>query len=84
MQVDTHVPNARMPVSKVPDVRAILVLQDVRAGCAVNACKTCGHVATVPDDATGRSHATDRVQCGRQQDKAHPMTLKISFATPSH
>jgi hypothetical protein len=42
-----HVPNARAHVSKTPNVRVIISLQDVRAGSAVNACKTCGQVAIV-------------------------------------
>jgi hypothetical protein len=41
------VPNARAHVSKMLDVKAIKGLQDVRAGDAVNACRTCGHAATV-------------------------------------
>jgi hypothetical protein len=34
-------------VSKVPDVRASIGLQDVRAGNAFNACKTYKHASTV-------------------------------------
>jgi hypothetical protein len=47
VQLDTHVPNERVLVSKSLDVRAIMGLQDVRVGSAVNACKSCGHVAIV-------------------------------------
>jgi hypothetical protein len=47
VQLGTHVPNARGPVSKAADVRAIIGLQDMHAGCAVNACRTCGHVTIV-------------------------------------
>jgi hypothetical protein len=36
-----HVPNARVQVSKVPDIRAIMGMQDVWVGSAVNACKAC-------------------------------------------
>jgi hypothetical protein len=35
-----RVPNTRMDVSKTPDARAIMSLQDVWASSAVNACKT--------------------------------------------
>jgi hypothetical protein len=47
VRLSTCVPNARTHVSKALDVRAIIGLQDVRTGSVVNACKTCGHVATV-------------------------------------
>jgi hypothetical protein len=40
MQLGSHVPNARTHVSKAHDIRAIMTRQDVRAGCAINACKT--------------------------------------------
>jgi hypothetical protein len=59
VQLGTHVPNARTPVFKAPDVRVIMVLQDVRVGYVVNPYKTCGHAATLPDGATGRSQAAD-------------------------
>jgi hypothetical protein len=39
------VPNTRRHVSKEPDVRAIMGLQDMRASTAVNACKTCCYSA---------------------------------------
>jgi hypothetical protein len=41
MQLGTYVPNARAQVFKALDIRVIMGLQDVRAGSAVNACKTC-------------------------------------------
>jgi hypothetical protein len=41
------VPNARAHVSKTLDVRAIMSLQDMRAGSAVHAYKTCRYAATV-------------------------------------
>jgi hypothetical protein len=41
------VPNARAHIFKTPDVRAIMSLQDIRAGSAVHAYKTCGYAATV-------------------------------------
>jgi hypothetical protein len=41
VRLDPRVLNARAHVSKVPDVRAIMELQDVRAGSAFNAYKTC-------------------------------------------
>jgi hypothetical protein len=44
----------------VPDVRAMMGLQDVREGYAVNAYKTCRHAATMPGDVTGRSHVANR------------------------
>jgi hypothetical protein len=47
MQQSSHVPNARMYVFKAPDVRAIMCLQDMRAGCVINACKTCGQTTTM-------------------------------------
>jgi hypothetical protein len=47
MQLDMYVPNIRAYVSKVPDVRAIMGRQDVRAGSIVNTCKACRQAATV-------------------------------------
>jgi hypothetical protein len=47
MQLGLHVPNARVHVSKAPNDRAIIGLQDVRAGSTFNACKTCRHAAAV-------------------------------------
>jgi hypothetical protein len=47
MQLGSHVSKARTHVPKVPDVRAIIDLQDVWTGGVINACKTCGHVVTV-------------------------------------
>jgi hypothetical protein len=47
VQLDTHIPNARAHVSKAPDIRTIMSLQDVRAGSTVNVCKACRHAATV-------------------------------------
>jgi hypothetical protein len=41
VQQGSHVPNARVPVSNAPDIRAIMGLQDVRAGTPINAYKTC-------------------------------------------
>jgi polyferredoxin len=45
--LDPCVPNARVHISKTPDVRAIMSLRDVRAGSAVNTYKTCGYAATL-------------------------------------
>jgi hypothetical protein len=47
VQLGSHVPNARVHVSKAPDVRVIMGLQDVRAGSAVNAYKMCRQTTTV-------------------------------------
>jgi hypothetical protein len=47
VQLGMHILSARAHVSKALDVRAIMGLQDVRAGSAVNACKVCGQAATV-------------------------------------
>jgi hypothetical protein len=47
MWLGPRVPNARVHVSKTHDVRAMMGLQDVRAGSAVNAYKTCGQAATM-------------------------------------
>jgi hypothetical protein len=47
MQLGTHVPNAGAHISKAPDIRAIMGLQDVQAGSVVNACKACGQAATL-------------------------------------
>jgi hypothetical protein len=47
MQLGTHVPNACAHVSKALDVRATIVMQDVRAGSTVSACKAYRHVAIV-------------------------------------
>jgi hypothetical protein len=42
MQLGMHVPIARTPVSKAPDVSAIMGLQIMWACCIVNACRMCG------------------------------------------
>jgi hypothetical protein len=42
VQLGINVPNACSHVSKVPDIRAIMGLQDIRAYNIFNACKTCG------------------------------------------
>jgi hypothetical protein len=47
VQLGSHVPNACTPVSKAPDLRAVMGPQDLREGSTFNACKMCGHVATV-------------------------------------
>jgi hypothetical protein len=47
VQLGTHIPNARVHISNAHDVRAIMGLQDVRAGNALNACKACKLVATM-------------------------------------
>jgi hypothetical protein len=47
VQLGSHVPNARMHVSKMPDVRTIIGMQDLWACSTFNACKTCRQVATV-------------------------------------
>jgi hypothetical protein len=47
VQLGTHVPNARVHVSKAPHVRAVTHLQDMRAGGVVNTCKACVYASTV-------------------------------------
>jgi hypothetical protein len=47
VQLGTYVPNTHAHVFKVPDIRAIMCLQDVRADSVVNAYKACRHAATV-------------------------------------
>jgi hypothetical protein len=47
VQLGTYVPNTHAHVFKVPDIRVIMCLQDVRAGSVVNAYKACRHAATV-------------------------------------
>jgi hypothetical protein len=47
VQLNSHVSKACTHVSKAPDVREIMGLQDVRTGGVINAYKTCGQVATV-------------------------------------
>jgi hypothetical protein len=47
MRLDSRVSMACLQVSKACDIRAIMGLQDVRAGSAVNACKACRQVATM-------------------------------------
>jgi hypothetical protein len=59
VQLVTHVPNAHVHVSKALDIRAIIGLQDVRAGSA----STMNHspsTATVPSNSTARCHTADR------------------------
>jgi hypothetical protein len=47
MQLGSCVSKAHTHVSKAPDVRAIMGMQDVRVGCIFNACKTCGLAGTM-------------------------------------
>jgi hypothetical protein len=47
MQLGTYVLNTHAHVFKVPDIRVIMCLQNVRAGSVVNAYKACRHAATV-------------------------------------
>jgi hypothetical protein len=47
VQIGSHVLNACTHVFKALDVRVIMGLQYVRTDNAFNACKTCGHAATV-------------------------------------
>jgi hypothetical protein len=47
VKLGTHVLNARTHVSDTPDVRTNMSLQDVRAGSADHACKTCRQLVTV-------------------------------------
>jgi hypothetical protein len=47
MQLAMHVPNALVHVFKASDIRAIMDLQDVRAGSAVNGYKACRLAAIV-------------------------------------
>jgi hypothetical protein len=47
VQQGSPAPNVRVHVLKVPDIKAIMSMQDMWAGTTVNACKTCRHTATV-------------------------------------
>jgi hypothetical protein len=47
MQLGTHISNIRAHISKVPDIRVIMGLQDVRVGSIVNVYKACRQAATV-------------------------------------
>jgi hypothetical protein len=47
VQLATCVSKAHMHIFKAPDARAIMSLQDVRIGGALNVCKMCGHTATM-------------------------------------
>jgi hypothetical protein len=47
VQQGSPIPNACVHISKVPDVMAIMGLQDVRAGTVVNACTMYRQAATV-------------------------------------
>jgi hypothetical protein len=47
VQLGTHVPNARVHVSKAAHVRAIIRLQDVWGDSIVNTCKVCRHASIV-------------------------------------
>jgi hypothetical protein len=47
VQLGSHVSIAHTHVSMAPHTRAIMGLQDVREESTYNACKTCGHAATV-------------------------------------
>jgi hypothetical protein len=47
VQLGSHVLNARTHVFKALDVRVIMGLQYVQTDNTFNACKTCGHAATV-------------------------------------
>jgi hypothetical protein len=48
MQLGSHVFKARTHVSKMPNISAIMCLQDVHAGSTFNTSKMCGHVTTIP------------------------------------
>jgi hypothetical protein len=47
VQLGSYVPNAHAHISKAPDVKPIMGLQEVQVGSTVNAEKTCKHVAIV-------------------------------------
>jgi hypothetical protein len=47
MWLGPYVSNVCMHASKTPDVRAIMILQDMWASSTDHACKMCGHAATV-------------------------------------
>jgi hypothetical protein len=47
VQLDLHVFNVHAHISKAPDGRAIMDLQHVPTGNAVNVCKTCGQAVIV-------------------------------------
>jgi hypothetical protein len=47
MQLSSRVSKVHMHVSKSPDARVIMGLQDVRTSCVFNACKMSGQTATV-------------------------------------
>jgi hypothetical protein len=47
MQLGSRVSKAHTHISKAPDVRAIMDMQDVRVGYIFNACKTCGLAGTI-------------------------------------
>jgi hypothetical protein len=47
IQLGSRVSKLCMHVFKTPNVRAIMSMQDARASCAFNACKTCGQFATI-------------------------------------
>jgi hypothetical protein len=47
VQLGSYVPNAHAHISKAPDVKPIMGLQEVQVGSTVNAEKTCKHAAIV-------------------------------------
>jgi copper chaperone CopZ len=47
VQLNSDIPNTRMHISKVPGIKVIMGLQDVRADNTFNACNMCGQTAIV-------------------------------------
>jgi hypothetical protein len=60
-QQGSLVPSTCVHVSKAPDVRGIMGLQDVQPGTTDNACKTCGQTAIVQlqYSASSTNHSPD-------------------------
>jgi hypothetical protein len=98
MQLGSCVSRAHTHVSKAPNVRAIMGMQNVWAGCVFNAPQdvwTCGYSAAaallttrnapLQCQATQQHGVILRTECdvAERQDKTYTMSLKTSFATSS-
>jgi hypothetical protein len=98
MQLGSCVSRAHTHVNKAPNVRAIMGMQNVWAGCVFNAPQdvwTCGYSAAaallttrnapLQCQATQQHGVILRTECdvAGRQDKTYTMSLKTSFATSS-
>jgi hypothetical protein len=86
VQIGSHVLNACTHVFKALDVRVIMGLQYVRTDNAFNACKTCGHAATVRlQCSTGPAGHTQGITTmpATRQDQVKSLTVHDATEQPT-